>query len=192
MVLSLRQPWATLWVYGEKMIETRGWSTSYRGPIAVHAGKHFDDDCRHLCFTEPFLSALRRCGINHPGALPHGALLGRVDLTECRRMKPAADGYQRDRRLTEKERAFGNYAEGRFAWMTADDRLVLREPIPMRGGQGLRYLSAEMRAKLASAPAIHLDPHATGSGGKPADREDRDPPTPGQQPESRLPDDDDS
>lgn len=36
-VLSLWQPWATLVALGVKSIETRSWSTKYRGPIAIHA-----------------------------------------------------------------------------------------------------------------------------------------------------------
>lgn len=35
--LTLRQPWASLVALGVKTIETRGWSTSYRGPLAIHA-----------------------------------------------------------------------------------------------------------------------------------------------------------
>jgi hypothetical protein len=35
--LSLHQPWASLIGLGVKTIETRSWSTKYRGPLAVHA-----------------------------------------------------------------------------------------------------------------------------------------------------------
>lgn len=37
--LTLWQPWATLVALGVKTIETRSWSTSYRGPLAIHAAK---------------------------------------------------------------------------------------------------------------------------------------------------------
>ena len=37
--LTLRQPWASLIALGVKTIETRSWSTSFRGPLAIHAGK---------------------------------------------------------------------------------------------------------------------------------------------------------
>lgn len=36
-VLSLWQPWASLVTLGVKTIETRSWSTKYRGPLAIHA-----------------------------------------------------------------------------------------------------------------------------------------------------------
>lgn len=37
--LTLHQPWASLIAVGLKTIETRSWSTKYRGPLAIHAGK---------------------------------------------------------------------------------------------------------------------------------------------------------
>ncbi len=37
--LTLTQPWATLVALGAKTIETRSWQTSYRGPLAIHAGQ---------------------------------------------------------------------------------------------------------------------------------------------------------
>lgn len=37
-VLTLHQPWASLIALGVKTIETRSWSTAYRGPLAIHAG----------------------------------------------------------------------------------------------------------------------------------------------------------
>jgi len=36
--ITLWQPWASLIALGEKTIETRSWSTKYRGPLAIHAG----------------------------------------------------------------------------------------------------------------------------------------------------------
>lgn len=36
-VLTLHQPWASLVALGVKTIETRSWSTKYRGPLAIHA-----------------------------------------------------------------------------------------------------------------------------------------------------------
>ena len=38
--LTITQPWATLIAIGAKRFETRGWSTPYRGPLAIHAGKN--------------------------------------------------------------------------------------------------------------------------------------------------------
>lgn len=38
--LTLHQPWATLVAIGAKRVETRSWATTYRGPVAIHAGRH--------------------------------------------------------------------------------------------------------------------------------------------------------
>ena len=37
--LTVRQPWASLIAAGAKTIETRSWSTGYRGDLLIHAGK---------------------------------------------------------------------------------------------------------------------------------------------------------
>lgn len=37
--VTLHQPWASLIALGVKTIETRSWSTAYRGPLAIHAGR---------------------------------------------------------------------------------------------------------------------------------------------------------
>lgn len=36
-VFTLHQPWASLVALGVKTIETRSWSTKYRGPLAIHS-----------------------------------------------------------------------------------------------------------------------------------------------------------
>ena len=41
--LTLWQPWASLIAVGAKTIETRSWSTKYRGPLAIHAAKRRPD-----------------------------------------------------------------------------------------------------------------------------------------------------
>jgi activating signal cointegrator 1 len=150
-ILTLWQPWASLWVLGAKNIETRSWGTSYRGLVAVHSSKKLDDNCRHLCFEEPFKSALAEHGIELPGQLPLGKILGIVEITDCLQMvaeavtgAPARARFISltvpDLRLTARERAFGDWRPGRRALVTSETRVVLEEPIPYRGSQGLRDL----------------------------------------------------
>ena len=155
-ILSLWQPWASLLVGGAKMIETRSWSTTYRGPIAVHASKYVERAAfAHVCYRQPFAEALARMGFNELTDIPLGSILGRVDLVDCLKM---GNGVSRgwidirtpgDRRLTSWEREFGNYELDRFAWMTGPSRLVLPTPIPWRGTQGLRDLDPEVARRLA-------------------------------------------
>ena len=71
--LTLTQPWATLVAIGAKRIETRSWSTSYRGPLAIHAatgyGKGGAKAHKALCATEPFCSVLNAACKAHYDAL---------------------------------------------------------------------------------------------------------------------------
>jgi hypothetical protein len=60
-VLTLSQPFATLVAIGAKKIETRSWSTKYRGPLAIHAAKTIPREYKSLCnwMVEPFASVLK-------------------------------------------------------------------------------------------------------------------------------------
>lgn len=157
MVLSLLQPWATLWVTGAKRVETRSWGTSYRGRVAVHASKRFDQDTMRLCREEPFVTALCSAGVQKFRNIPTGAVLGWVNVIDCLPMTERAtvsgvafelEGERRHELLTENEEAFGNYQPGRFAWITGQTRVVLPEPIPMRGALGLRHLPSDIARRL--------------------------------------------
>lgn len=145
--LTLTQPYATLVAIGAKRIETRSWSTHYRGPLAIHAAKGFPRDCRELCASQPFLRELTRAGVSMP-ELPRGAILAVARLA----FVMSTDHHTLDPRwpLTDKERAFGDYDEGRYAWLLADvARLV--EPIPCRGMLGLWTLDEELERRVFQA-----------------------------------------
>jgi hypothetical protein len=155
MILSLLQPWASLWVAGKKLIETRSWGTSYRGRIVVHASKAFKQDEMELCRLEPFASALTDLGVKKFRDIPTGAVLGWVTLVDCQPMTERSltggCGFElaTDPRLTETEEAFGHYAPGRFAWITDERRAVLPAPIPFKGQLGLRRCPDEIAARLS-------------------------------------------
>jgi hypothetical protein len=40
--LTIQQPWAWATIYGGKDVENRSWSTTYRGPLLIHAGQRVD------------------------------------------------------------------------------------------------------------------------------------------------------
>lgn len=42
--LTLHRPWAELILAAGKDVENRTWSTKYRGPLLIHAGKTWDRD----------------------------------------------------------------------------------------------------------------------------------------------------
>lgn len=144
-VISLWQPWATLLMIAQgKRIETRSWQTPFKGTLVVHAAKKWDKDLQQIANSEPFASVLRANGYD-PNALPLGAALGAVILDVCLPVNRLSD------MLTEQERAFGDYSEGRYGWMTSRPRLF-REPLPGEGGLGLRDWSIYL-AKFKDVPS---------------------------------------
>lgn len=131
--LSLTQPYASLISIGVKGIETRSWSTSYRGSLAIHASKGFSRECKALCFRQPFCSPLIRAGFNTPADLPCGAIVAVARLHGIVRTEdvlPMSQG------LLRHEIEFGDYAPGRFAWVLAGV-VRLAVPILMKGAFGL-------------------------------------------------------
>lgn len=149
--LTLTQPWATLVAIGAKRIETRSWSTTYRGPLAIHAGKGPSTigwpQLQHMCRREePFKSTLGPVlNGRHPAeVLPLGAIIAIAELVSVTPSTQARIGVwwdsprgrRYDYHATGNELAFGDYSAGRYAWLLADVR-VLPEPIPARGALGL-------------------------------------------------------
>lgn len=44
LALTVLQPWAWAIAHDDKRVENRRWSTSHRGPLAIHAGVRLDTD----------------------------------------------------------------------------------------------------------------------------------------------------
>jgi activating signal cointegrator 1 len=114
--LTLTQPWSCLMALGAKGIETRSWSTEYRGPLAIHAAKGFPRAAQALCEKEPFQQMLSRGGYTRHSLsgqnawrLPLGQIVAIGLLDEVQRITP-------DFAVEEPERSFGDYTPGRFAW----------------------------------------------------------------------------
>lgn len=116
--LSLTQPWASLVALQAKTIETRSWSTTYRGELLIAAAKKFPAECHWRCFREPFLSVLLKGGYNTTTDLPVGQLVAVAELYD---VVPTRDVIDRD--------DFGDYGPDRFAWLLKNIR-ALRPPIP--------------------------------------------------------------
>lgn len=144
--LTLTQPWASLVAVGAKRIETRSWSTSYRGPLLIHAARGFPQEAKRFCesrivcrvmgwpecpeaLTQEWLDDNAR----RIKALPLGRIIATVQMVHC-----LETGLIQTSVLpfTEQERAFGNYAHGRFGFLL-EDAIPLAEPIPAKGALGL-------------------------------------------------------
>ena len=70
-VLTIKQPWATLIMQGNKRFEFRSWQTKYRGDLLIHAGKGIDKE------------AMKRLSKYIMQDLPSGKILGKVTLVDC-------------------------------------------------------------------------------------------------------------
>lgn len=162
--LTLTQPYATLIAIHAKHIETRSWATSYRGPLAIHAAKGLGPvggrnglidlvgmpvfqevlvpDAKGGAYWEEIIDA-----VNAADVLPRGAVIATCELYDCRPTDDEAapgkqgwSGYVGNKLtywdLTDQERAFGDYAPNRFAWLLANVT-PLPVPIPAKGALGL-------------------------------------------------------
>lgn len=117
--LSLWQPWAYTMLYGPKDLENRGWPTSHRGSLLVHASKTVTDlngatfDRIRVLWPEVPPLLMSMC--------PLGAIVGIVDVVGCGR----------------PENFPGNgWAWGPWCHQWANRR-PFKTPIPYRGAQGL-------------------------------------------------------
>ncbi len=146
--ISLWQPWATLVAVGAKRNETRSWPTTHRGPLAIHAAKQWTRELESLCFTKPFLAALRPNEADADRVMverlmaARGHIVAVVDVLDC-----VAVGDAGTRRGSvffgnplvpppdSTEFAFGDYTPGRFMWITGNVRR-LATPVPFVGRQG--------------------------------------------------------
>ena len=130
--ISLWQPWASAIAIYAKRIETRGWPTSYRGPLAIHAAKTKE----HLGTYEVTWSpgedlaqaALHKGGLVKPEDYPLGAVVAVCRLVGCVRTEILRD------QIGEMEKAFGCYDDRRFGWQLEGIQ-PLKRPLPWRGRQ---------------------------------------------------------
>lgn len=140
LALTLHEPWATLIAMGHKTIETRSWLSTFRGDIAIHAGK----TDRHLVeWRSLWLEAndgVPGLAPKTPDPWPLGCIVAVVRLVACEpteSVKPDA-----------KNRAFGNFSAGRYAWTLGELR-PLKSPVPARGYQLLWDVPEDVEALVS-------------------------------------------
>jgi len=145
--LSLWQPWATAIARGSKRVETRGWSTRYRGPIAIHAAKrcvwfellHYKC-CWNWCGV---LGIQMAADLDLANFLPFGGIVAVADLVDCCPTESFTVGELDVARLPEgeqysnlyrwTERQLGDFSPGRFGFVL--DNIRPTELIRCRGAQ---------------------------------------------------------
>ncbi len=156
--LSLWPPWGTLMAHRLKRVETRSWATTYRGLLAVHQTATWRHDVVRLCHEhDDFRYALLGAGYKTLDDVPLGAIVAVVKLIDC---VPTAQccfadapevcrvGMGGGWQVPRSERPFGDYAPGRFAWLT-DFVARVDPPVECRGWQGLWGLDAALSDRLA-------------------------------------------
>lgn len=80
--LSIREPWATAVVMGWKDIENRSWSTTYRGPLLIHAAATVLSRAA-MDAAEDFVA--KRAPVFSSASIPpyeRGGIIGVVDLVD--------------------------------------------------------------------------------------------------------------
>jgi len=79
-VLSVRPPWGSFIVSGQKPVENRKWKSNYRGRLYIHSSKTFDEDgARWISLRFPLLRGQALEKRNHA----HGFIIGHVDMVDC-------------------------------------------------------------------------------------------------------------
>jgi activating signal cointegrator 1 len=151
--LTLTEPWASFWAslvrIGEKRIETRSWRTSYRGHLAIHAGKGFPRYAREFAQSRVVLDIIRphfRDDLPYLKQFPLGSVIATCRLISCiptREIRfgqvietDADSNNAKPFEITPSEWAFGNYDPGRWAWLLADIK-PLAQPISAKGSLSL-------------------------------------------------------
>lgn len=157
--ISLWQPFATAIACGSKRIETRHWSTDYRGPLAIHAAKRVHKlELQHIGACWNWCGALAPTGKQMGDGkalwdlLPFGAIVATCVLVECRPTDlftqaeldtpRRAEGATTDA-LNWTERQMGNFELGRYGWVLENVRPT-RWPIPFKGAQGFFNVPDEL------------------------------------------------
>jgi len=148
--LSLWQPWASLMAVSAKMIETRSWSTSYQGLIAIHAAKKWDagliETANQRRFSEALFGREPLPKFAASENLPRGCFIAVGRLVDCKitSYRDYRSGFDVESpEIPDKstdEFWFGDYSPRRFMWVF-DEIWQLRNPVYARGYQGLWPLS---------------------------------------------------
>jgi hypothetical protein len=122
--LSLWQPWASYIAAGAKRVETRDWSTRYRGPLAIHAARRrMTTEERELLLDWPLVRTIT-----------YGAVVATTELVDCVQMTRRMVDEMQDRNPREFD--LGCWVPGRYAWIL-NEVVPLDYPVFTKGAQGL-------------------------------------------------------
>jgi hypothetical protein len=137
-VLSIWGPWAQLIAYGWKDVENRSWSTSFRGPLAIHCSKsgwtNSDaDEILGECIAHGLIDGAMAAAITGRLQSDRGKVIAIATVIGCGRSDDHASPWA---------------VPGGRVIELADARLV--KPVSMRGHQGMRDLPDDIASQLTS------------------------------------------
>ncbi|MGD6843546.1 2-oxoglutarate dehydrogenase E1 [Bacillus infantis] len=134
-VLTMKQPWASLFALREAEYETRTWKTAYRGALAIHTSQKIDvKACRRKNVSE----LLGRHGYSEEN-LPAGQIIAVCRLEDCFRVIDHSESgavLENGLIISGQELYLGDYRAGCYAWQVSGME-ILKEPIPAKGRLGL-------------------------------------------------------
>lgn len=151
--LSIWQPWANAIALGLKRIETRSWAHPYRGEIAIHAAKNTtairDGTLQELSENLKDMTDGENSVPSDGATYPLGVVVAVAQLIDCVPTSLARTDPRWRSMLSDIEAIFGDYSDlsPRFGWLLKEIR-ILREPVPVRGMQGIFVLHQEDEAAV--------------------------------------------
>lgn len=147
--LSIQQPWAYCITHGTKRVENRTWSSAYRGPLLIHAGKRYQTGMEALIHADSPEVDIE--GMLHS---PRGAIVGICRMVDCIGLHADQSRLPRDQRIWSDPY--------QYKFLLAEVR-AFDEPIPWKGALGFFDVD-ERDMELAKTsrpfPAIEAKPFA--------------------------------
>jgi hypothetical protein len=145
--LTLRQPWAQLVALGEKRIETRRfcYGSLVGHYVAIQASKSFPAADQQLMDGPYFFHVLGRHGITKMSAthqdMPRGTVVAvttveDIVLTDSLLDPDIVEFSEYRKLMTDKERAFGDYSPGRWAYILGPVYRMNRYDVFVKGRLG--------------------------------------------------------
>jgi hypothetical protein len=135
--LTVRQPWASLIVWGVKDVENRTWPTTFTGCVAIHSSLALrKDEMDAACdLMRRFIPKFSR-RIFERETFPLGAIIGTVEITGCGQREDFTGCYEGG--------ASNPWFVGPFGF-SLDQAVKLATPIPCRGALGFWRIPEELR-----------------------------------------------
>lgn len=129
--ITIKQPFASLLVSGQKRYETRSWYPKYRGPMAIHAAAAMPSK---VWLEREFPGIFEAAGMSYEEMcnLPRGCVIATANLD---RIWDAAHMALHNITLPDSELRLGRW-DNSFGWEFKNIK-ALETPVPAKGQQGL-------------------------------------------------------